>query len=178
MDTNRSFGTSESNNDWRMPSGFEVESASLRTPDVVVTEPTPLSAAEKVTGKLHELKSRASEAVSSVRGALHEKGDEVKPMVAGVRDQMESKVVTMRNQIEAKATMLRADVETRIDSLKENAEAQVTHFQQDVRSNPMKWAGISAGAGIGIGLISRWMHHRSKVRARRTPQVLIIEAAC
>lgn len=178
MDTNRSFGTSQSTNDWRMPSGFEVESASLHTPTVVVTEPAPLSAAEKVAGKLNELKSRAAEAVSSVRSAVNGKVDEVKPMVAGVRDQLENKAIAMRNQVEAKATMLRADVETRVDSLKENAEAQLTHLQQDVRSNPMKWAGISAGAGIGIGLVSRWMHHRSKVRARQTPQVLIIEAAC
>ena len=182
MDTNRSFGTSQNTNDWRMPSGFEVESASLHTPSVTVIEPAPLSAAEKVTSTLNELKSRATEAVSSVRTAINEKVDEVKPIVAarvsGVVDQMESKAVTMRNQVEAKATMMRADVETRIDTLKENAEAQMTHLQQDVRMNPMKWAGISAGAGLGIGLVSRWMHHRTKVRARHTPQVLIIEAAC
>jgi ElaB/YqjD/DUF883 family membrane-anchored ribosome-binding protein len=183
MDTNRSFGTSQNTNDWRMPSGFEVESATLRTPVVTVTEPAPLSVTEKATNKLNELKTRAADAVSSVRGAIHDKVEDVRPIVAarvsGVRNDLESKAVTMRNQVEAKATMLRADVETRIDTLKESAEAQVTHLQQDVRSNPMKWAGISAGAGIGIGLISRWMHHRAKVRARHTPQqVLIIEAAC
>lgn len=178
MDTNRSFGTSQNTTDWRMPSGFEVESAALHSPTVVVVEPAPLTTAEKVSGKLNELKSRAADAVSSVRNALNDKVEEVKPMVAGVRDQMESKAVTMRNQVGAKATMLRADVETRIDTLKETAESQLTHLQQDVRSNPMKWAGISAGAGIGIGLVSRWMHHRAKVRARQTPQVLIIEAAC
>lgn len=188
MDTNRSFGTSQNTTDWRMPSGFEVESAALHSPTVVV-EPSPLTTAEKVSGKLNELKSRATEAVSSMRSALNHKVEEVKPMVAGVRDQMESKAVsmrnqveakamTMRNQVEAKATMIRADVETRIDTLKEEAESQLTHLQEDVRTNPMKWAGISAGAGIGIGLVSRWMHHRSKVRARQTPQVLIIEAAC
>lgn len=177
MDTNRSFGTSQSTNDWRMPSGYEVEPATLHTPTVVVLEPAPLSVSEKITGKLNELKSRTTEAVSSMRSAMNAKVEEMKPMVAGMRDQAESKVVTMRNQAEAKAMMLRADVETRIDTLKENAETQLTQLQQDVRTNPMKWAGISAGAGVGLGLISRWMHHRAKVRARQMPQVLIIEAA-
>jgi hypothetical protein len=42
MDTNRSFGTSQDTNDWRMPGGFDAEAVMLHTtPDVVITEASP-----------------------------------------------------------------------------------------------------------------------------------------
>ncbi|MEA2325877.1 MAG: hypothetical protein QOE68_836, partial [Thermoanaerobaculia bacterium] len=45
-----------------------------------------------------------------------------------------------------------------------------------LHGNPTKWAGIAAGAGLGIGLIGRFLHHRA--HHRHMPAVVIIEAAC
>jgi len=181
MDTNRSFETWKNTPDPVMPVVL------VETETVRVIEPGPLTATGKVTRKLNELKSQATDQVDAVKRTLQEKVDEVKPIVTSkvnsvtskvnsVRDQLDSKVVTMRNQVEAKATMLRTDVETRVGALKSKAEMELTSLRDDVRTNPIKWAGISAGAGMGIGLVSRWMHHRAKVNARRVPQIVIIES--
>jgi hypothetical protein len=45
-----------------------------------------------------------------------------------------------------------------------------------MRGNPTRWAGIAAGAGLGIGLIGRFLQHRA--HRRTMPTVVIIEAAC
>jgi ElaB/YqjD/DUF883 family membrane-anchored ribosome-binding protein len=61
-------------------------------------------------------------------------------------------------------------------SVKPRLNAMQLKANDNLRRNPTKWAGIAAGAGLGIGLIGRFMHHRA--HHRRMPAVVIIEAAC
>jgi hypothetical protein len=61
-------------------------------------------------------------------------------------------------------------------SVKPRLNAMQVKANDSLRGNPAKWAGIAAGAGLGIGLIGRFVHHRAY--HRRMPAVVIIEAAC
>jgi hypothetical protein len=44
-----------------------------------------------------------------------------------------------------------------------------------LRGNPVRWTGIAAGAGLGAGLLGRFLRHRA--RRRRGSAIVIIEAA-
>lgn len=61
-------------------------------------------------------------------------------------------------------------------NIKPRVNAMTMMASDSMRSNPSKWAGIAAGAGLGIGLIGRFLHHRA--HHRHVPAVIIIEAAC
>ena len=47
--------------------------------------------------------------------------------------------------------------------------------QQELRRDPMKWAGVAAGGGLGLGLLGRYLRHRA--RARKRPRLFVIEPA-
>ena len=68
------------------------------------------------------------------------------------------------------------DARVAIAGLKPRLNALTMKANDNLRSNPAKWAGIAAGAGLGIGLIGRFLQHRAK--DRRVPAIVIIEAAC
>ena len=61
-------------------------------------------------------------------------------------------------------------------SVKPRVNAMTLKAKNSLRGNPAKWAGIAAGAGLGVGLLGRFLHHRS--HSRHMPAVVIIEAAC
>jgi ElaB/YqjD/DUF883 family membrane-anchored ribosome-binding protein len=60
-------------------------------------------------------------------------------------------------------------------SVTDRAKTQATRVQTSMRTSPMKWAGIAAGTGVGIGLISRLLQARSR---RALPDLVIVEASC
>lgn len=46
--------------------------------------------------------------------------------------------------------------------------------RNSMQSHPARWTGIAIGAGVGAGLISRYLLHRSEVRHRKMPEVIVI----
>jgi hypothetical protein len=68
------------------------------------------------------------------------------------------------------------DARVAVAGLKPRVNALSMKANDNLRSNPAKWAGIAAGAGLGVGLIGRFLHHRAQ--NRRVPAIVIIEAAC
>ena len=47
-------------------------------------------------------------------------------------------------------------------------------LKEQLRSNPKKWAGIAAGAGIALGLAGRYLRHRA-----HRPRLVVVETtAC
>ncbi len=49
------------------------------------------------------------------------------------------------------------------------------NLQNEMRSDPIKWGGIAAAAGFGLGLLGRYLRYRAKVKKR--PAFYIIEDA-
>ena len=114
--------------DVKLPSGWEVESATLHP---------PMSDRSGMRARLETLKSRGLTKVQRVRNLTSERG-------LAVRD---------------------------------GAKSQVTKLQSSMSSNAMLWAGIAAATGLGLGLLGRVAHWRSKQR-RVMPDLVIIEARC
>jgi hypothetical protein len=54
-------------------------------------------------------------------------------------------------------------------------EKVAASVRNKLREHPARWAGIAAGAGLGTGLLGRFLRHRT--RRRRGPAIVIIEAA-
>ena len=53
-----------------------------------------------------------------------------------------------------------------------SAKDRATQVQTSMQINPMKWAGIAAGVGFGLGLIGRLLQGRTK---RNQPDLIVIE---
>jgi len=68
------------------------------------------------------------------------------------------------------------DARVAVAGLEPRAKALAMKANDNLRSNPAKWTGIAAGAGLGVGLLGRFLQHRAQ--NRRVPAVVIIEAAC
>jgi ElaB/YqjD/DUF883 family membrane-anchored ribosome-binding protein len=68
------------------------------------------------------------------------------------------------------------DARVAVASVKPRVNAMTMKANDNMRGNPTRWAGIAAGAGLGIGLVGRFLHHRA--HHRPMPTVVIIEAAC
>jgi ElaB/YqjD/DUF883 family membrane-anchored ribosome-binding protein len=187
----------------RTPSGFEVESATLKVPvETIVVTPMESSSSssmsspshgtmEKVASTMSGWKSRGMDAVQQVRHTVTEKVAELTPVVTAKMDSVRNDTTRAVANANTKMSHMRTELKIRwanwrygatqsvngmTESVKSGASGSMSKLQSDVTGNPMKWAGISAGAGLGIGMISRWMHHRHKYH--RPPQVVIVRSAC
>jgi len=84
------------------------------------------------------------------------------------------------DHLKSQAVNVKANVTRSVSRMKSNmnhtATTKLGDMQSSMRSNPMKWAGIAAGTGFGLGLISRVMHWRNKHHP--SPTLVVIERTC
>lgn len=139
--------------DLQLPSGCEVGAATLHphVHDHVHEVGTSVTLPERsgMRGKLDSLKSRGLSKVTDIQRVVRDRGTTMKESLVTVQG-----------------------------SMRDGARTQVTKMQDSMQANPMKWAGIAAGAGFGLGLIGRVAHWRSKQRERMMPDLVIIESGC
>jgi ElaB/YqjD/DUF883 family membrane-anchored ribosome-binding protein len=86
------------------------------------------------------------------------------------------KLVAVPRNIKSASMAKMNDARVAVASVKPRVNAMTMKANDSLRADPAKWAGIAAGAGLGIGLIGRFLHHRA--HHRPMPAVVIIEAAC
>ena len=132
----------------QLPSGCEVGAATLHPYVSDVGTSVTLPERSGMRGKLDTLKSRGLSKVHDIQRAVSERGTAMK-----------GSLVTLQG------------------SVRDGAKIRVTKVNDSMKSSPMKWAGIAAGAGFGLGLIGRVAHWRSKSR-RMMPDLIIIESGC
>jgi hypothetical protein len=79
---------------------------------------------------------------------------------------------------EVEGALLHGPWHDRVTAVRSGARAKVTAASErllgTLRANPVKWAGIAAGAGFGLGLIGRMIRYRLK--SRGLPEVVVIDA--
>lgn len=86
------------------------------------------------------------------------------------------KLAAMPRNIKSRSMAKLNDAREAVASVKPRVNAMTMKANDGMRGNPAKWAGIAAGAGLGIGLLGRFLQHRA--HGRHMPAVVIIEAAC
>jgi ElaB/YqjD/DUF883 family membrane-anchored ribosome-binding protein len=86
------------------------------------------------------------------------------------------RVASLRCEIQSRGRAKVNDARVAVAGLKPRVNAIALNAKSSLGANPAKWAGIAVGAGLGVGLIGRFLHQRA--HHRRMPAVVIIEAAC
>lgn len=159
MNTNRDV---LSGSDLEMPSGFEVEAATFHAPVVTeVTVVTPERPGSNMREKLNSLKSQS-------RMKLHE-----------MQHVMNEKTAVMKSSLERSMTTARSTMERSMNQANTTVHNRLNDMNMDMRTNPMKWAGIAAGSGFALGLLGRLISWRNRHRhVHGMPQLVIIESAC
>jgi hypothetical protein len=169
MDTNRNgiYGS-----DLSLPSGAEVEAATLHVPvgDVDVThvhlhEHTHdhLSERSGIRGKLDDLKSQGLSKVHHIQRLVSDRG------------------TTMKSNVSRSVALVKSNVSRSVDtaktSLRDGTTTRYANVQTSMRTSPMKWAGIAAGSGFALGLLGRIVHWRNK-HQHAMPSLIVIERSC
>lgn len=165
-----------------VPSGLEVESATFHMP--VAATCSSGASSSGVKAKMNDLATKGTDTVNQWKQNLNDKYSEMKPVVKEkidtVRTTTMERVAEMKSTVNEKVADLKVAATDKMTMLRGDAQNTATQVQTDMRVNPMKWAGIAAGTGFGLGLIARIMDHRKHKHVRRhnVPQLVIIESSC
>ena len=88
-----------------------------------------------------------------------------------------SKVHDIQRVVRARGTSVKDQLRTTRSAVSDGAKTQVTRVNESMRTKPMLWAGIAAGAGFSLGLVGRIAQWRSK-QQQGMPDLVIIESRC
>jgi ElaB/YqjD/DUF883 family membrane-anchored ribosome-binding protein len=132
----------------RVPSGGEVESATIRREAAIHQPVIPVEvpfAGDRFGEPQSSWKSRLSGVVGKVKSALPRRAVAFPPGVGStVSGRMKTAVSTAR---------------------------------ESLRANPARYAGIAGGIGLGLGIVGRMLRHRMRVHSLQ-PRVLVIREYC
>lgn len=67
--------------------------------------------------------------------------------------------------------------ESKLNAVKNSVRVKSSQAQRSLREHPAKWTGIAIGAGVGAGLLGRYLLHRAH-STREMPDVIVIGGAC
>lgn len=159
-----------SGSDLKMPSGSEVEAATIHSPT------SPVSS---VTVVMPE-RSAIEENMSQIREKLASLRTQGRMKLHEVQHTLEEKSAVMKSSVQRSVSTAKSTMQQSMMTAKSSMHTGLNDVQADMKVNPMKWAGIAAGSGFAIGLIGRFMHWRNKHQHHHTgmPQLVIIERAC
>jgi ElaB/YqjD/DUF883 family membrane-anchored ribosome-binding protein len=90
------------------------------------------------------------------------------------KDEVMSRIGSVRSEVSDKLATVKPKVEQAISTVKPKARQmweRVSTKANQLGHNPAVLGGIAAGAGLGIGLLGRWMRHRA-----HAPTFVIIES--
>lgn len=87
---------------------------------------------------------------------------------------LRGRVDTLKSRGLSKLHDVQQTLQDRRTHLQDGAVRKISDAQESMRSNPMKWAGIAAAGGLGLGLISRM----ARARKKHEPFLVVIESAC
>lgn len=169
------------NNDLRMPSGSEVESAAFHVHGPSCgcsTVSTPVHTSMHMNGgggmkeKLSQLKSQSMMKLHDVQHVIDDK-------TTVMKSSLQRSMALAKTNVRTSMMTARSTMERQVNQANTSLHTGLNDMQADMKVNPMKWAGIAAGSGFAIGLIGRFMHWRNKHRhVHGMPQLVIIESAC
>jgi hypothetical protein len=108
---------------------------------------------------------------------LHTPAIEFEPHLHEDDGGLRSRLDDWKSRGAKKVALWRQNVVTKSNATRRTMAGVGPKLQSQMRSDPKKWAGIAAGAGVVLGLTGRYLRHRAHMRARM-PQVVIIEGAC
>jgi ElaB/YqjD/DUF883 family membrane-anchored ribosome-binding protein len=154
MDNYRSSNVLTDPMEVRVPSGLEVESATLIFPG---------NGGQHTSGLTEEAswKSRLS--------ALRDRG------LTSLRDHSRSSIATLRRGVTTRVNTLKPMMTSRVDTVRAGVRSRLDAVDNRMRANPAKWAGIAAGAGLLLGMTGRVMRGRSRHHHHPTG-ILVIES--
>ena len=139
----------------RVPSGYEVESATFHVPatgEENLTFSDVSTGRSGFRGKLDDLKSRGMHKVHHLQHSLADRKSVLQTSIAMKKE-------SMRDGLQRQMSMTQSSLQT------------------SMKNSPMKWAGIAAGSGFALGMIGRYLHWKNNHR-RSTPDLVIIDATC
>jgi ElaB/YqjD/DUF883 family membrane-anchored ribosome-binding protein len=88
------------------------------------------------------------------------------------REKWRSKLAALKSRGFERVGSMRDQMTGKVSSARAGVNDRVAGANRNMRSHPAKWAGIAAGAGVGLGLMSRLLRAR---RRRQLPDLILIE---
>jgi ElaB/YqjD/DUF883 family membrane-anchored ribosome-binding protein len=169
-------------NDLRMSSGMEVESAAFHVHGqscgcssfaMPVHTDSNMNSSGGMKEKLADLKQQG-------RMKLHDMQHVIDEKTTVMKSTLQRSVAVAKTNLTQSMTTAKSTMQRSMDQANTSVHTGFNDMQSDMKVNPMKWAGIAAGSGFAIGLIGRFIHWRNKHRHVHTtmPQLVIIESAC